>query len=479
MLSWKGAKDSAFDAVSREGNLVGLRYETVAYWAAALDFVVILVSSLFGGVAYNEIVFGTVPSMAGLTAVGIMVGAPFVACLAAFGRYRPSELMLLKSQMLVTAAVISACFTFLATTLFLLKVGEDISRGAIACFAATSITAVLLSRVVWAEQLRWAIKYGRFSPKRVLLICPRDTDVARFCDEISGYGFSVREILHFERLVTHSVDGQEPVPAFLKYLTVDEVIIYASGAKPDNIGAVLSAIRPVPLPKKVLFDDYLNEILAKPARHIGERVAFQVQKQSLSFPERVMKRTLDIVVAATALVTLLPILAIVSIAIKLDSKGPILFVQRRRGYGDAPFAILKFRSMTVLEDSDHVVQASRFDSRVTRVGKVIRATSIDELPQFWNVLRGDMSLVGPRPHALAHDARYDQLLERYPLRRHVKPGLTGWAQINGLRGETSTVDRMEMRIEYDLWYIHNWTIWLDLKIILKTMPLFLGHNSAY
>ena len=166
-------------------------------------------------------------------------------------------------------------------------------------------------------------------------------------------------------------------------------------------------------------------------------------------------------------------------AIKLDSDGPVIFRQRRRGFNGREFAIYKFRTMTVLEDGSTVRQARRDDARVTWLGRLLRATSIDELPQLINVLRGHMSLVGPRPHAIAHDDGYTKLIANYAFRQHVKPGLTGWAQVNGFRGETAQLELMEQRVDCDLWYIKNWSFWLDLKIIARTCVEVLRGQNAY
>jgi exopolysaccharide biosynthesis polyprenyl glycosylphosphotransferase len=200
-----------------------------------------------------------------------------------------------------------------------------------------------------------------------------------------------------------------------------------------------------------------------------------VQSSPLSVVERAAKRTFDVLFALTALVLLSPILLIVAVAIKLDSHGPVLFLQRRRGHANRPFRIVKFRSMSVLEDGAEIRQATAVDPRVTRVGAFIRTFSIDELPQFLNVLKGDMSVVGPRPHAIAHDDLYDRLIAEYASRRYVKPGVTGWAQIHGHRGETLTVEAMEQRVQYDRWYIDNWSLWLDLKIAIRTVFALRGY----
>ncbi len=176
---------------------------------------------------------------------------------------------------------------------------------------------------------------------------------------------------------------------------------------------------------------------------------------------------------------LAPLLITAAILIKLDTPGSVIFRQFRRGFNGKPFEIWKFRSMTVAENGEFwCTQAKKGDARVTRVGRFLRRTSIDELPQLWNVLRGDMSLVGPRPHALAHDNYYDEIISNYVYRHHMKPGLTGWAQVNGFRGETATIDLMEKRVEYDVWYVSNWSIWFDAKILMRTAGALM-YQEAY
>ncbi len=184
------------------------------------------------------------------------------------------------------------------------------------------------------------------------------------------------------------------------------------------------------------------------------------------------KRALDILLAGTGLVLLSPLLALIFLAIRLELGAPSVFRQRRTGKDAQTFLILKFRSMRVLEDGDAILQAQTDDPRVSRVGRMLRATGLDELPQLWNVLRGEMTLVGPRPHAVAHDTYYIPQVRNYHLRFRAKPGITGWAQINNARGATPTLASMQARIDLDLWYIGHGNIWLDLIILLRT-PLAL------
>jgi undecaprenyl-phosphate galactose phosphotransferase/putative colanic acid biosynthesis UDP-glucose lipid carrier transferase len=178
-------------------------------------------------------------------------------------------------------------------------------------------------------------------------------------------------------------------------------------------------------------------------------------------------------------VLLSPLMLATALAIKLEGPGPVLFRQQRSGFNAKRFLILKFRTMTVMEEGDNVTQVTRHDPRVTKFGAVPRAASIDELPQLFNVLRGDMSLVGPRPHAVAHDSHYGELLSEYAFRHHVKPGITGWAQIHGCRGGTAQVGLMKRRLDFDIWYINNWNLGLDLVILVRTLLEVVRPRNAY
>jgi exopolysaccharide biosynthesis polyprenyl glycosylphosphotransferase len=193
-----------------------------------------------------------------------------------------------------------------------------------------------------------------------------------------------------------------------------------------------------------------------------------IKRAPLSRTERRAKRVCDATLAIVAFILLLPLMLLVSLAIKLDSAGPIIFRQRRIGFKGEEFTIYKFRSLSVLEDGRQIVQIHRNDPRITHMGRILRQSSIDELPQLLNVIKGEMSLVGPRPHAVAHDHHYQALISSYALRQQVKPGISGWAQINGQRGETPLIRDMEKRIALDLWYIDNWSLTLDFRIMWRS-----------
>jgi exopolysaccharide biosynthesis polyprenyl glycosylphosphotransferase len=211
---------------------------------------------------------------------------------------------------------------------------------------------------------------------------------------------------------------------------------------------------------------------------LGPIASLQLRRMPLSRLELLEKRALDLLLASAGLLALTPLLIVVAVLIKLDSPGPVLFLQRRFGFNQKPFHIIKFRSMRTLDDGPVIEQARKNDPRVTRVGAWLRRWNIDEIPQLFNVIKGDMSLVGPRPHALSHDREYERRISSYARRHNVKPGITGWAQVHGLRGETDTDDKMRKRVEHDLYYIDNWSVLLDLQILIRTVVSPASYRNA-
>ncbi|MFY8088508.1 MAG: undecaprenyl-phosphate glucose phosphotransferase, partial [Rubrivivax sp.] len=194
---------------------------------------------------------------------------------------------------------------------------------------------------------------------------------------------------------------------------------------------------------------------------------------------QLVKRLEDIVLSAIILLIIAPVLLVLAIGVKMSSPGPVIFRQRRNGLDGEEITVYKFRSMRAMDNGPVVKQATKDDPRITRFGAFIRRTSLDELPQFINVLQGRMSIVGPRPHAVAHNELYRKLIKAYMVRHKVKPGITGWAQVNGHRGETDTVEKMQARVEYDLEYLRNWSLWFDLQIIARTVKLVFFDRNAY
>ncbi|HHC3169465.1 TPA: undecaprenyl-phosphate glucose phosphotransferase [Klebsiella pneumoniae] len=257
-------------------------------------------------------------------------------------------------------------------------------------------------------------------------------------------------------------------------------IYIALGMSDDNqIKHIISKLTDTTCSVLLIPDVFTFNILQSRTEEINGIPVVPLFDTPLSGINMIFKRLEDIFVSSLILILISPVLLIISCIIKFTSKGPIIFRQIRYGMDGRPIKVWKFRSMTVMENDDNVMQATKNDVRVTKVGRFLRRTSLDELPQFFNVLFGQMSVVGPRPHAVSHNEQYRSLIEGYMLRHKVKPGITGLAQINGWRGETDTLEKMQKRIEYDLLYIRGWSIWLDFKIIALTIFKGFINKSAY
>jgi exopolysaccharide biosynthesis polyprenyl glycosylphosphotransferase len=252
-------------------------------------------------------------------------------------------------------------------------------------------------------------------------------------------------------------------------LRPDAVYIVTPWSDTGTINTCIEELLKIPVeihlgPERIL-DRFDNVRIAK---H-GPVASLQLTRAPLNWGERTLKRVFDVALAAGALLGLSPLLAVATLAILLESGRPLFFLQRRYGFNQQEFRIIKFRTMMTQDDGDVVPQVRRNDPRITRLGRFLRKWNIDELPQLINVLKGDMSLVGPRPHALSHNREYERKIARYARRHNVLPGITGWAQVNGLRGETDTDEKMRARVNHDLYYIDNWSMWFDLRILLWTV----------
>lgn len=275
-----------------------------------------------------------------------------------------------------------------------------------------------------------------------------------------------------------------------------DILFIALPLKADKrITNILSQLGDTTVDVHFIPDSFISNLMHARVSHVGNLDTISVYESPYLGAKEWLKRTLDVVVGSIILLLISPILIIISILIKATSKGPVLFKQTRYGLGGHKITIWKFRSMGVTKNSNggdssdssggsdatdqKVIQATKNDPRITPLGAFLRRTSLDELPQFFNVVGGGMSIVGPRPHAVAHNEEYRQKIKFYMLRHKVKPGITGWAQINGWRGETDTLEKMEKRIEFDLMYIKNWTILWDIKIIFLTLFKGFMSKNAY
>ncbi len=259
----------------------------------------------------------------------------------------------------------------------------------------------------------------------------------------------------------------------------DEIYVALPMKAEELINRLVKELADTSIPVHVVPDLFTFKMMHARSSHIGAIPIVSIYEAPMDDLEAILKRVLDITLSTLILLVIAIPMLLIAIAIKLTSRGPVLFKQRRYGQSGNEIEVWKFRSMTVTEDGDTIKQASKGDARITPLGAFLRRTSLDELPQFFNVLQGSMSIVGPRPHAVAHNELYRKSIDGYMLRHLVKPGITGWAQVNGWRGETDTDEKMQKRIEYDMEYLQNWSIFLDLKIIFMTIWKGFINKNAY
>jgi len=276
--------------------------------------------------------------------------------------------------------------------------------------------------------------------------------------------------------VLGSVDA---AAAFVKANRVEAVFIALPMAAQPQLLKLLDEIKDTTASVYFVPDIFITDLINARIDDINGMPVMAVCESPIMGLNAVFKRGFDLVVGGLALVALLPVMAVIALGVTLESPGPILFRQRRYGLDGRQIVVWKFRSMTVIEDGSVVRQATRDDTRVTRLGAFLRRTSLDELPQLFNVILGTMSLVGPRPHAVAHNEEYRGLIKGYMVRHKVKPGITGWAQVNGLRGETDSVDKMRRRIEHDIEYLRRWSPGFDALILFKTAIIVFKRTNAY
>ena len=269
------------------------------------------------------------------------------------------------------------------------------------------------------------------------------------------------------------------VAAYVKEHHVERVYLSLPMMASASTTQLLDALKDTTASVYFVPDMFVTDLIQGRADSVCGLPVVSVCDTPFRGPAGVIKRASDLVLASLILILISPVMLGVALAVKLSSPGPVIFRQRRYGLNGQEIIVYKFRSMTVTEDGPDIPQARKNDSRVTRVGAFLRRTSLDELPQFINVLQGRMSVVGPRPHAVAHNEMYRRLVKSYMVRHKVRPGITGWAQVNGFRGETESVEKMEARVRCDLDYLRNWSLRLDLYIILRTIRLVFRDTAAY
>jgi Undecaprenyl-phosphate glucose phosphotransferase len=463
-------------AALRIHDRLALPYYFVEPVVLAVDFVLVVGASVLAGIGYHWIFLNIVPSAGPYVAIGALAALNVTTILAALRAYRLQTLVNLKHQARNVAVVWIAVFLALLGIAFTLKVGEALSRGATLGFFAIGLSLLLVWRSALAHFIARALANGTFAKQRTMIIGDKTLlSVSQVLAELCRYGYTPNAIVEIDSeedaasmAVTTIQDKLNSLVRVARDQQVGSIFLLFPWDRSHCIEAILVALSVLPIPIYLIPDHKVVRYLSRVCS-IGPIWTAELKRAPLSKLERLLKRTVDVIGASAGLLLLSPLMLAIAILIKFDSSGPVLFRQSRSGFNGRLFRIFKFRTMTVLEDGPVIRQATHYDPRVTRLGHWLRRTSIDELPQLFNVLSGDMSLVGPRPHAAGHDSEYERQIAAYAFRYQLKPGITGWAQFKGYRGETRSLDLMSKRIEHDLWYIKNWSLWLDVKILLGTV----------
>lgn len=296
--------------------------------------------------------------------------------------------------------------------------------------------------------------------------------------EVRGF-FEDRDESRNPVSIPSMLGGVSDVAGYVRKHNIKMIFISLPMSAQPRIRSLLDDLHDSTASIYFLPDVYIFDLMQARFDNVGGVPVVAICESPFMGVDSVVKNVSDFVFATLILILLSPVMLGIALAVKLTSPGPAIFKQRRYGLNGEEIIVYKYRSMTVSEDGKNVVQATKNDQRITRIGNFLRRTSLDELPQFINVLQGRMSIVGPRPHAVAHNELYRKLIKGYMLRHKVKPGITGWAQVNGLRGETEVLEKMQARIECDLEYLQNWSIWFDTWIIIRTVWVVLRRDNAY
>jgi Undecaprenyl-phosphate glucose phosphotransferase len=479
--------DTIFRSAAHRPAIAGGR-RTQAFWTAVvatLEMIVIALCAYGAFLAYNALAYGAIPKEAGYAWASVAVAALYVVICIADNQYDLLGPEWNEHGRSRGGAAIGLAFVLFLTTGFVTDHLGGYSRGTfLAQLLAALFGQITVRTILWQiiDHVRWRGQWRRES--MAVLVMPGAGGIGDVRERLSvRHDQIVRcyNLPHGRSAGPVSFDAQlAKIRQECRMLHIDAVLILFGA---DNMAVVTNAVAALSeLPVRIqLLPIEMTEFMRQSRiGNCGKLRVLELLCGPSSLRDQLLKRSFDILAAGALLVLLWPLLLIVAVLIKLDTPGPVLFRQTRHGYNNEPIGVLKFRSMTTFDDSrDQFHQATQNDPRVTRVGRMIRRTNIDELPQLINVLRGEMSMVGPRPHAVTHNDMFADRIRRMFRRHNVKPGITGWAQVNGLRGETDTLEKMQKRIEYDLYYVDNWSFFFDLKIMIMTVVLKSAYTNAY
>ncbi len=440
--------------------------------------VCLLVALHFNGLFFN-------PQMLSLLLLALM---GYFLCAEIFSLYRSWRAFSIVKLLLLTSSVWVLTCGFLFTIGFMLKVSEDFSRLGVGSWMLSTLLVLCVWRVLLREILK-SLRRAGFNTRKAVIVGLNELALDMCYELQSRPDIGIKFAGFFDdrepsRLAKdYSIEQlQGDIDTLIKQTQegcYDIIFIALPLKAQERINDILTLCGDTTASVHLIPDFFVYNLLHSRVGTVGRIETLSVYETPIVGFNDFAKRVFDLSFSLFALMLVSPMLIFIAVAIKITSKGPIIFKQDRYGLDGKIIKVWKFRSMTTQDNADTVIQACKNDVRITPVGAFIRKTSLDELPQFFNVLQGNMSVVGPRPHAKAHNEEYRKLISGYMLRHKVKPGITGLAQINGYRGETDTLDKMEGRIHYDLTYIRRWSFWLDIKIILLTVFKGFINKNAY
>ena len=444
-----------------------------------LEALVIVSVALATGVGYHLWIYGEAGEIANYAAVGASTSLLFTLPLLFRDEYKFQDFLEGKRTPARTFLLWNYAFLYLAFIGLLTKTTGLFSRAWLVAFYVVGFAVVIALDEAMARLLATAMAQGRVASRRIMLIGAAD-EIQRMSAavETPRAGFRVVAVATLPE-PGGDIDAMlAGAIARARALGVEDVVILTDWSRGDLIQDMVEALTVLPVAIHLGASSVIGRFFDARVARFGQASALSLSAPPLSPQQAAAKRIFDICVAFAALVLLSPLFLVIAILIKRDSPGPVFFRQRRRGYNLREFRIWKFRTMSTQDDGDHIQQATAADTRVTRLGEVLRRTNLDELPQLINVLMGEMSIVGPRPHAVAHDRLFETRIAKYGRRLNVRPGITGWAQVNGHRGPTETDAAMRARVEYDLYYIDNWSITLDLYVMFATLFSRKAYHNA-
>ena len=443
----------------------------------------IMVTAYVSSMLYHAIAYGS-PAV---PRAQLDVGAAFavIFALISFFRddYRSSLHLSPRKSLRRTIQSYSMSFVTVIMLAFLTKSSEGFSRGAAIMFFTLGLAMIIGMRALIDNGIRHVTRAGWFSAGRVMIV-GFQPDLTHVLENGApqNQGFDVIGVERLVRELDEDMDapglGIDAIVEKARYLHPDTIVLALPWSHADLIDSCVRAFMNLPVRVELAPERVLERYSDLRLGRLGSMLTLNVLRPPLGHTGRAAKRVFDMVAAALALVLLFPLFLVVAILIRLDSEGPALFRQNRYGFNQRQFRIWKFRTMRTQDDGPVVRQASRDDDRITRIGRFLRKWNIDELPQLLNVLTGEMSLVGPRPHAVAHNRLYERKIDLYARRHNVLPGITGWAQVNGFRGATDD-SAMQARVELDLFYLDNWSLSFDLIIIFMTVFSKRSYRNAY